>query len=688
MSNSSTLPRVQGPTFETCIFGPKGTPVEIEPLTNRSDKDVDSTVKDLSDSLQKVELEMEENRNYNRDKQTLEKNVGLEPQEENDKDNKNQVVNSESVPLSTPPQSPLKLSRPLRPSKLLSGGQVKQEVPIIAKQKKSSSEIQSNKPHIINLQELRRLSSFGVPNDCSLRPIAWRVLLGYLPLDTSKWQNVLDRDRSLYRTLVNELFVQSDDYPFEDEGRKLIGKGLEHDGRRVVSSSTNKHLPSAERVEEAMNELKNKSADGSNSHNEDIGQSSDHSFDDDELQSVDIPLSVREQWRKSGRSPESLWAGAGNRKLPRLSPEKHGRSVTVSICNFNALLVNAIDTNGSVSNDEIDDILKLANTGQGDFDPKWKFFLENASLLDEIRKDVVRTHHDLQFFLEEEDFKGIRRHAAIERILFVWAKLNKGVRYVQGMNEIVGTLYFVLANDRNEEWASEAEADAYFLFNTLMVEMRDIFVPDLDDADTGIQGRMANMIALLSLHDPEVRCHLDDCGIDPGFYSIRWLTTLLSREFSPSDTIRLWDSMFASTHKDNFMRYVCVCMVMIIREELLQGDFGTCLRLLQAYPSTDVDKLLESSRALWIYESQVTLACHKGGISLSQALTTIAPPPAVIMAYGLSGGLALDQIEVMRQTAMQNMSKQKGRFKNGGRYINQTTATAGKSFFGLFGNKR
>jgi hypothetical protein len=72
------------------------------------------------------------------------------------------------------------------------------------------------------------------------------------------------------------------------------------------------------------------------------------------------------------------------------------------------------------------------------------------------------------------------------------------------MNDIVGTLYFVLANDENEEWAAEAEADTYFLFNTLMVEMRDIFVPDLDEADTGIQGRMSHMIALLSLHDPEV----------------------------------------------------------------------------------------------------------------------------------------------------------------------------------------
>jgi GTPase-activating protein len=263
------------------------------------------------------------------------------------------------------------------------------------------------------------------------------------------------------------------------------------------------------------------------------------------------------------------------------------------------------------------------------------------------------------------------------------------------MNEIVGTLYFVLANDEHEEWACEAEADTYFLFNTLMVEMRDIFVPDLDEADTGIQGRMTNMLSLLSLHDPQVRSHLDDCGIDPGFYSIRWLTTLLSREFLLADTIRLWDSMFASTHKDNFMRYVCVCMVMIIREELLEGDFGTCLKLLQSYPPTDVEKLLEASRALWIYESQVTLACHKGGISLNHALTTIAPPPAVLMAYGLPGGFAIDQIERMRQEMMQaksSMGRNRGGFRKavGRTYSNSgnTSTGANKSFFGgLFTKK-
>lgn len=55
---------------------------------------------------------------------------------------------------------------------------------------------------------------------------------------------------------------------------------------------------------------------------------------------------------------------------------------------------------------------------------------ENMLLLDEIRKDVIRTHPDLRFFLEPEEGLGQKRYAALERILFVWAKLNKGVSWI------------------------------------------------------------------------------------------------------------------------------------------------------------------------------------------------------------------------------------------------------------------
>ena len=49
----------------------------------------------------------------------------------------------------------------------------------------------------------------------------------------------------------------------------------------------------------------------------------------------------------------------------------------------------------------------------------------------EIRKDVVRTHTELHFFLKSDNNLGQRRYAVLEPILFVWAKLDRGVRIIE-----------------------------------------------------------------------------------------------------------------------------------------------------------------------------------------------------------------------------------------------------------------
>jgi TBC1 domain family member 13 len=44
----------------------------------------------------------------------------------------------------------------------------------------------------INMTMLRSLAFRGVPSDVpGLRPIVWRVILGYLPRETSKWDAYL-----------------------------------------------------------------------------------------------------------------------------------------------------------------------------------------------------------------------------------------------------------------------------------------------------------------------------------------------------------------------------------------------------------------------------------------------------------------------------------------------------------------
>ena len=64
----------------------------------------------------------------------------------------------------------------------------------------------------------------------------------------------------------------------------------------------------------------------------------------------------------------------------------------------------------------------------------------------------------------------------VERILFIYAKLNPGQGYVQGMNEIIGPIYYVFASDPREEWRAHAEADCFFCFTNLMSDIRDFFI--------------------------------------------------------------------------------------------------------------------------------------------------------------------------------------------------------------------
>lgn len=71
-----------------------------------------------------------------------------------------------------------------------------------------------------------------------------------------------------------------------------------------------------------------------------------------------------------------------------------------------------------------------------------------------------------------------------------------------------------------------------------------------------------------------------------------------------------------------------------------------------------MEELLESSRALWIYETQISLACQKVGVPLRQALQVISPPPGIIMAYGLKGGVPLklsEQISGAASGAVQSV---------------------------------
>ena len=434
--NYLNMMKATGPKFVTCLFGPSNEIINIKPYHSNSVTSKEVKNDDGEEALppstptQKMDKPEIETDSKNESKEDVkvklfsgddtdvasistsngsEKTPALHLDESADGDeNANTTI---STSASTPPQTPARHEQPSRPIKPQSYKKniEKKTVPDTnTNATKASTNTKNKSTHTINLQELRRLSSQGVPDDCTFRSIAWRVLLGYLPLDTSKWESVLNRDRVLYQNLVNELFVASEHHPFEEEGYKLRGRGLKQDGRTLrVSphSSPMKDAPS--RISEAVEALSKTNL--LDKVEQEAGEV--EAENEAEEKELEIPFDVTEQWRKSGRDPESLTAAMGGKRSKASLLSRH----------FNALLVTNNDTASTTEEENSESAF------DGDLDPKWKHFLDNASLLDEIRKDVVRTHPDLQFFLEERDHLGLRRYAAIERILFVWAKLNKGV---------------------------------------------------------------------------------------------------------------------------------------------------------------------------------------------------------------------------------------------------------------------
>ena len=389
---------------------------------------------------------------------------------------------------------------------------------------------QVSQQHDIDLQQLRKLANQGSldSEQSSCRAIAWRVLLGYLPtMDISNsWEATADPQRKLYQELVADFFE-----PLTTTSTTGTATNKRKEGE--LSPDLQNSGGSLDGDGEAEQELApGKDQEGSSYDEEEdettTRHSDDEEFGDDFIRTLSIleqlPKQYRDEWKKTGYT---------------LDPPRRRESDISMVQNLG---MNRLQV--KVRNDE--EFQELCN---------------NARVLQEIRKDVFRTYSDLFFYMEPKDNLGAKRYGALERILFVWARLNGGVRYVQGMNEIVGTLFYVLANDEHSQYAKHAEADTYYLFHNILTSMKDVFVPELDESDSGIQGRIANLHHLLQKHDPEVSQHLSENGIDVSFFAIRWLTTLLSREFVLPDTIRLWDSMFASTHRENFLRYVCVTMV-------------------------------------------------------------------------------------------------------------------------------
>lgn len=317
-----------------------------------------------------------------------------------------------------------------------------------------------------------------------------------LPTNRSQWSGHLETQRKLYARFVQD-FILTPAEIVTHGGSSSRGEGLRLGGETLAASAAR---------EAAATVIGSGAADAPKT-----AQTSPHrgSIDPHGSPGGGTPTPRRAERSSSGGGGAEGVVHATNGSPERDHPaaEDAATSTTETTAGVSSpeSAVSERSPGGARVSQELrpaeDDPLSSKETSE------WAALWSDKELMQAIDQDVVRTMPDLAFYAcrggedddsdgadsearREQQRQGRERREAIARVLFVHAKLNPAESYTQGMNEIVATLYYVLATDGEEEWRDHCEADTFFCFTNLMSEIRDVFIQSLDESESGLLGKM------------------------------------------------------------------------------------------------------------------------------------------------------------------------------------------------------
>jgi len=290
--------------------------------------------------------------------------------------------------------------------------------------------------------------------------------------------------------------------------------------------------------------------------------------------------------------------------------------------------------------DQEDDDPNLNNPLMDEADSKWNQYFKDIEMIKTIKLDLRRTYPELSFFAREQT------QMQMLNILFTWSKSHPEISYRQGMNELLAPILLIntvqrsmdsvqlrglsasnendyervegekvstrkfikpsIKNDVSLELLSSAfeedetmrlfrlaqdsafvEHDSYVAFSLMMNSMGHFYQRDQKKEGSLpiIQKCHDIQSKLLYKVDSEYSNYLNDIGIVPQLYGLRWIRLLFSREFHIRDVCGLWDGIFSKGFE--IVDFLCVAMLLYIREEVMGKDQNQALRRIMKYPPVE-----------------------------------------------------------------------------------------------------
>ncbi|XP_066421919.1 TBC1 domain family member 16 isoform X1 [Molothrus aeneus] len=181
-----------------------------------------------------------------------------------------------------------------------------------------------------------------------------------------------------------------------------------------------------------------------------------------------------------------------------------------------------------------------------------------------VDKDVVRTDRSNQFFRGE----GNPNVETMRRILLNYAVFNPAIGYSQGMSDLVAPLLAEVLD----------ESDTFWCFVGLM--QNTIFISSPRDED--MEKQLLYLRELLRLMHPRFHQHLCALGEDglQMLFCHRWILLCFKREFPEAEALRMWEACWAHYQTDYFHLFICVAIVVIYGDDVIEQQLPTDQMLL------------------------------------------------------------------------------------------------------------
>ncbi|PHZ14603.1 RabGAP/TBC [Rhizopus microsporus ATCC 52813] len=196
---------------------------------------------------------------------------------------------------------------------------------------------------------------------------------------------------------------------------------------------------------------------------------------------------------------------------------------------------------------------------------------EDIEIAKRIRGEVLRYQRRVPDILQEKEYVN-----SFVNIILAYLNSNRDVEYSPSLVSLCAPFIYVM----------DTECDAYFCFERLMQALEDY------NASFSLKEQVAYFMTLFRCSLPELCNYFEDEEVDIHEWSTSWLQNLLSKEMRFDNLVRLWDCYFAMSDPFAFHPFVCLSILLSVKEAVEDLEQSEIRTMLHRLPLLNMDMVI------------------------------------------------------------------------------------------------